>query len=239
MHTGEPVLSDEGRYRGMGVHRAARIMAAGHGGQVLASQATASLLADDGVPGVTLRDLGEHRLKDMDRPERIFQLEIDELPSTFPPLRADAESRAAEELATPERQPIYRRPLVVGPVACIVATAIAIPLFALERSGSSGASLTGLSANSVGVVDPASGALVDQVADVPPPSRVAAGANAIWVTSARRRTASRGSTPPLVSSGRRSRSETGRAGSPSEPAPCGSRTLSTGPCRESTQRQTR
>src|SRR5512133_1911055 len=91
MHTGEPVLSDEGRYHGMGVHRTARIMAAGHGGQVLASQATASLLADDELPGITLRDLGEHGLKDMDRPERIYQLDIDDLPSTFPPLRTDAE----------------------------------------------------------------------------------------------------------------------------------------------------
>jgi class 3 adenylate cyclase len=71
MHTGEPVLSDEGRYHGMGVHRAARIMAAGHGGQILASQSTASVLADD-LDGISLRDLGEHNLKDLVRPERLF-----------------------------------------------------------------------------------------------------------------------------------------------------------------------
>jgi class 3 adenylate cyclase len=48
----------------------ARIMAAGHGGQVLGSQSTASLLGDEMLDGVTLRDLGEHNLKDLDRPER-------------------------------------------------------------------------------------------------------------------------------------------------------------------------
>ena len=79
MHTGEPVLSDDGRYYGLGVHRTARIMAAGHGGQVLASQATASVLADDELAGITLRDLGEYDLKDIDRPERLYELEIDGL----------------------------------------------------------------------------------------------------------------------------------------------------------------
>lgn len=80
MHTGEPSLSEEGRYHGMGVHRTARIMAAGHGGQVLASQATASVLGDDELDGITLRDLGEHSLEDLERPERIYQLELAGLP---------------------------------------------------------------------------------------------------------------------------------------------------------------
>src|SRR5918912_1903682 len=60
LHTAEPTLSDEGRYHGLGVHRTARIMAAGHGGQILASQATASVLADDEPPGLRLHYLGEH-----------------------------------------------------------------------------------------------------------------------------------------------------------------------------------
>jgi class 3 adenylate cyclase len=75
MHTGEPTVGDEG-YHGLGVHRAARIMAAGHGGQILLSQATCSVLEDDELPGIRLRDLVEHRLKDLDRPEHIFQLDI-------------------------------------------------------------------------------------------------------------------------------------------------------------------
>ena len=61
LHTGEPSVGDEG-YHGLGVHRAARIMAAGHGGQVLLSQATCSVLEDDELPGIGLRDLGQHRL---------------------------------------------------------------------------------------------------------------------------------------------------------------------------------
>jgi predicted ATPase len=75
IHTGEPRLTEEG-YVGMDVHRAARIAAAGHGGQVLLSQPTRELLDST----VQLRDLGEHRLKDLTRPERIFQLGQDEWP---------------------------------------------------------------------------------------------------------------------------------------------------------------
>jgi predicted ATPase/class 3 adenylate cyclase len=68
LHTGEPIVTDEG-YVGIDVHRAARIAAAGHGGQVLLSQATRDLVAGEAV-----RDLGEHRLKDLSAPEHLFQL---------------------------------------------------------------------------------------------------------------------------------------------------------------------
>src|SRR2546430_10335022 len=68
IHTGTPHLSEEG-YVGVDVHRAARIAACGHGGQVLVSAATAALVGTD-----ALRDLGEHRLKDLAAPERIYQL---------------------------------------------------------------------------------------------------------------------------------------------------------------------
>ena len=99
MHTAEPVISEDGRYHGMGVHRAARIMAAGHGAQVLASQATASVLFDDELDGIALRDLGEHELKDFDRPERIYQLDIDGLTSVFPPLQTSVPRGNFELLA--------------------------------------------------------------------------------------------------------------------------------------------
>jgi predicted ATPase len=72
LHTGTPLLADD-HYVGMDVHRAARIAAAGHGGQVLVSSATAALTGSEG-----LRDLGEHRLKDLTAPERIYQLGSDE-----------------------------------------------------------------------------------------------------------------------------------------------------------------
>jgi predicted ATPase len=69
------------------VHRAARVAAAGHGGQVLLSESTRSLVAEALPERADVRDLGEHRLKDFDEPQRIFQLVIDGLQSAFPPLR--------------------------------------------------------------------------------------------------------------------------------------------------------
>ncbi|GHO56240.1 transcriptional regulator [Ktedonobacter robiniae] len=85
LHTGEPVLSAEG-YVGLDVHRTACIMRAGHGGQVLLSQTTSSLVEQDVPEGVSLRDLGEHRLKDLGRPMRLFQLVISGLSADFPSL---------------------------------------------------------------------------------------------------------------------------------------------------------
>ena len=85
LHTGEPRRSAEG-YVGLDVHHAARIMGAGHGGQILLSQAT-SVLVEQSLPqGVQLQDLGEHRLKDLRRPSRLFQLVVAGLPTAFPPL---------------------------------------------------------------------------------------------------------------------------------------------------------
>jgi predicted ATPase len=77
VHTGEPLVTDEG-YVGIDVHRASRIAAAGHGGQILVSHSTRELVSADG-----LRDLGEHRLKDLTAPERIYQLGDGD----FPPLK--------------------------------------------------------------------------------------------------------------------------------------------------------
>jgi predicted ATPase/class 3 adenylate cyclase len=79
VHTGEPLVTEEG-YVGIDVHRAARIAAAGHGGQVLVSQTTRQLLGDSPA----LCDLGEHRLKDLSLPQRLYQLGDAE----FPPLKA-------------------------------------------------------------------------------------------------------------------------------------------------------
>jgi predicted ATPase/class 3 adenylate cyclase len=85
LHTGESVMTD-GTYVGLDVHRAARICAAGHGGQVLLSQVTRDLVERDCPLGVSLRDLGVHRLKDLTHPEPLHQLVIPNLPSEFPPL---------------------------------------------------------------------------------------------------------------------------------------------------------
>ncbi len=90
LHTGAPALTEEG-YVGMDVHRAARIGAVGHGGQVVVSETTRALL--DGE--FELRDLGEHRLKDLAESIRLFQLGRDE----FPPLRSLSQARLPAGLA--------------------------------------------------------------------------------------------------------------------------------------------
>ncbi len=86
IHTGEATLSDQG-YVGIDINHAARISAAGHGGQVVVSAATRGLVGDGLPAGVTWRDLGAFRLKDFPEPERLSQLDIDGLPADFPPLR--------------------------------------------------------------------------------------------------------------------------------------------------------
>ena len=97
IHTGEPVVTDEG-YVGADVHRAARIMGAGHGGQVLVSETTAASRRRSG-----LRDLGEHRLKDLGAPQRLYQLgDVD-----FPPLQdalPDEPADPADALVGRERE---------------------------------------------------------------------------------------------------------------------------------------
>ena len=85
MHTGQPVLGGSG-YVGLDVHRAARICATAHGGQVLLSASTRNLVEGDLPVGAALRDLGPHRLKDLHEPEHLYQLDIDDLASEFPPL---------------------------------------------------------------------------------------------------------------------------------------------------------
>jgi predicted ATPase/class 3 adenylate cyclase len=81
LHTGEP-RSVDGRYVGLDVHHAARVMAAGHGGQVLISETTRAVLDER----FRLRDLGEHRLKDLSGPQHLYQLQIEGLRAEFPPL---------------------------------------------------------------------------------------------------------------------------------------------------------
>ncbi|HXW43249.1 MAG TPA: adenylate/guanylate cyclase domain-containing protein [Streptosporangiaceae bacterium] len=85
MHSGVCEERD-GDYFGPVVNRAARLEAVAHGGQVLASGATAELLSESLPGGVSLRDLGSHRLKDLGRPEQVFQLEAKYLDASFPPL---------------------------------------------------------------------------------------------------------------------------------------------------------
>lgn len=86
LHTGEGTLGGD-NYVGIDVHRAARIAASAHGGQVLISDSTRALVAGALPGGVSLRDLGTFRLKDLEQPERLVQLLAPELPADFPPPR--------------------------------------------------------------------------------------------------------------------------------------------------------
>ena len=92
VHTGL-AQAREGDFFGPALNRTARLLAIGHGGQVLASSATAVLARDDLGNGLTLVDLGEHRLRDLDRPERVFQVLGAGLSASFPPLRSEAKAR--------------------------------------------------------------------------------------------------------------------------------------------------
>ena len=171
IHTGEPVVGDE-RYTGMGVHRAARISAVGHGGQVLLSNATKELIEDDLPEGAALRDLGRHRLKDIDRPEHIYQLAAEGLPWKFPPLR---DATAAGRLGR-----VGWKGVVAAVIVCVVAvTAVVL----LTRGGSETASASSVDANSVGVIDADSGSITAQVPVGSAPNGVATGARAIWVSN--------------------------------------------------------
>ena len=85
LHTGEPTPTADG-YVGLDMHRAARVTAAAHGGHVLLSQTTRDLLPEN-LDGLTFRDLGDHRLKDLTGPQRLYQLCIEGLAADFPPPR--------------------------------------------------------------------------------------------------------------------------------------------------------
>src|SRR5438132_7153195 len=95
IHTGEPTVTPEG-YVAIDVHRGARICAAGHGGQILISKTTRDLLDPDSE----LRDLGEHRLKDLQKPEWLYQVLAPDLEPRFPPLRSLSNTNLPAEAST-------------------------------------------------------------------------------------------------------------------------------------------
>ena len=108
VHTGEAAVQ-QNDYVGLDVHRAARICAAGHGGQVLISGSTGELVAGELPQDVALKDLGEHRLKDLDRPEHLFQVLTGDLPADFPLLGSMSPgSRGADGLPPSPNRTIGR-----------------------------------------------------------------------------------------------------------------------------------
>ncbi|HSB39709.1 MAG TPA: adenylate/guanylate cyclase domain-containing protein [Gaiellaceae bacterium] len=95
LHTGEPTVGDEG-YVGLDVVRAARICSAGHGGQILLSETTRALLGNDLPERVSVRDLGQAHLKDIQH-EHVYEVALEESSRSFPPLRADNPKQAFEK----------------------------------------------------------------------------------------------------------------------------------------------
>ena len=102
LHLGEPAVQED-RYVGLDVYRARRIAAAAHGGQVVLSDVTRQLVESQLAAGVSVRDLGWHRLEDIEAPERIYQLVAPGLPDRFPPLKS---------LGAPSRLPVPLTALV-------------------------------------------------------------------------------------------------------------------------------
>jgi hypothetical protein len=100
IHTGNATVVGDA-YVGMDVHRAARIAACAHGGQIVLSAATAELVAAALPKGASLVDLGTHKLKDLPRPERLFQVATPELQRRFPPLRSLGNASSLPESPTP------------------------------------------------------------------------------------------------------------------------------------------
>src|SRR5438045_7822616 len=92
VHSGTAEIRDND-YFGPALNRSARILAIGHGGQILVSAISATLAGDRLPDGASLRDLGSHRLRDLDRPEQVFQVAVDDLRSEFPPLRSQSTRR--------------------------------------------------------------------------------------------------------------------------------------------------
>jgi predicted ATPase/DNA-binding SARP family transcriptional activator len=125
LHTGEPDATDEG-YIGIDVHLAARICAAGHGGQIVVSRRTKELVAERA--GLAFRPLGSHRLRDVETPQQLFQLVVPGLEDSFPPLntlagatlpalhhRLVGRSRNIEELQALLSDPGVRLVTITGP----------------------------------------------------------------------------------------------------------------------------
>jgi len=198
IHTGEPGMGEEG-YHGLGVVRAARISAAGHGGQVLLSEATTALIEDEELQDLQVRDLGEHQLKDMPRPERIFQLVGPGLVEEFPALRAPSETplpiagteeqlaeaaRAAAVSAPPSgfRGRVSSRPsLLVAAGAALLAAAIASAFLFNRGSGSDG--ITRVAPNSVGAIDLKSNKIVAKIPVGTRPGPIVYADGQLWVAN--------------------------------------------------------
>ena len=193
VHTGEPGLAETG-YHGLDVVRAARISGSAHGGQILVSSATRDLVGA-ALEDVTFEDMGEYRLKDLEQPQRIYQVTAPGLVADFPPLETADVARvmtiggreqelatAAEAaLATEERRVrLFRRSRLVA-LAGALLLAIAIAGVVIVVTTSSGESVIAVVPDSVAVVD--ADGLVGDVPIGGRPISIAVDYGAVWVAN--------------------------------------------------------
>jgi YVTN family beta-propeller protein len=166
LHTGEARL-EEGRYLGLSVHRAARITSAAHGGQVLLSESTRALLADEEeLSGISFRDLGPLALKDFDRPIRVYRL-------------------AAPGLAEVDRRPrarAKRRRWAYVPIGAVALVGAALAVALVAKLGGEHAAVH-VRANSVAVIDPDTGKVLRAVPVGRAPGSITLDPSAAWVAS--------------------------------------------------------
>jgi predicted ATPase len=134
VHCGEASGTATTGLVGFGIHRAARVAAVAHGGQVLLSETAASVVRDSLPAGATLRDLGLHRLKDLGRPEQIFQLQAQGLAPEFPPLRSLDNPELANNLPAQSASFVGREKEVVE-VRDLVSSARLVTLTGAGGSG--------------------------------------------------------------------------------------------------------
>jgi DNA-binding SARP family transcriptional activator/DNA-binding beta-propeller fold protein YncE len=202
VHTGEPGFAESG-YHGLDVVRAARISGSAHGRQILISSATRDLVGA-AVEDVEFKDLGEHRLKDIEQPQRIFQVLAPGLEEDFPaPRTLDAarvmtiggreeELAAAAEAAVvveERRVRVLRRSRLTAAVgALILGGAVAGVVVALTGGGAAAVNVV---PNSVAVLDPSTERLEADVPVGKRPVAVATGAGGVWVANADDQTISR------------------------------------------------
>ncbi|MBD0329285.1 MAG: hypothetical protein ICV64_04195 [Thermoleophilia bacterium] len=165
IHTGGASLAED-RYVGIAVHRAARIAAAGHGGQILVSETTERLLEEEGLDGVGLRDLGQRRLKDIERPVRLFQVQAPGLRRDFPALNTLDVARRRSRIR-----------LAAGGAVLLALAAVAAFVATRETR-------TVVPPNSVAVIDPGENEVTAHVPVGVAPGPVAVGAGSVWVANA-------------------------------------------------------
>ena len=202
IHTGEPGLAETG-YHGLDVVRAARISGSAHGGQILVSSSTADLAAG-ALGDVSFLDLGEHRLRDLEQPQRILQVAAPGLREEFPPPRTQEAARVMaiggreQELAAAaeaalgaeeRRARLFRRSWVVALAGGLLLAGAIAGLVVGLTGGSSSA--VAVAPNSVAVIDPKSNRVTDDVPVGARPVAVAVGYGAVWVANADDGTVSR------------------------------------------------